>query len=257
MLKLLIILITSFYVQILYCQEPEMPYFRLLTEEIKPLSFLEADKARGIAIDILNELFERAGSNQNANLAEFYPWARSYYIAQRERQNILFLTARTKNRETLFKWVGPVFTDRPEAFALRSRKIKINEVEDFLNYTISTYINDYQEELVLELGVPLENLDRVTNSDSRLKKVYSERSDIAFMNKIAFLNFIKRENINENVFESIYKLDGINLCFAFSSDTPDWVIEKFQKILEVLHKEGFIRELFEKYGVISAYYVEE
>jgi polar amino acid transport system substrate-binding protein len=181
------------------------------------------------------------------------PWARGYYTAQKEPLNILFVTARTEERENLFKWVGPIFTDRTEAFALKKKKIKINSSRDFSKYIISSYIRDSQEELISSLGIPVENLDRLTSSDARFKKLYSGRTDIVFTSRITFLDFLSAEEIDPNIFESLYILDSIDICYAFSTDTPDWVIEKFQNILNELHEDGTIEKIFTNYGLSWAY----
>jgi polar amino acid transport system substrate-binding protein len=168
----------------------------------------------------------------------------------------LFITARTKEREKSFKWVGPVFTDKTEVFSLRNRNITINSVEDLKKYSIASYIGDYQEEIIKKLGIPEENLDRVTSSEARLKKVYSGRTDLIFINKGTLIDYANREEINPYVFQSVYKLEGIDMCYAFSFDTPDCIIEKMQQILDELHKEGFVKNIFKKYGFEEAYYIE-
>lgn len=234
-----------------------IPCFSLITEEFPPFNYTENEKAAGIAIDILDEMFKRIGSNQSSFDAKFYPWARGFYIAQNQKKSIIFTTARTKEREQLFKWVGPIFSDKTEAFCLNKNNIKINSISDFSNYTISSYIGDSQEELIKELGIPLEKLDRLTNSEARFKKVYSGRSDIVFVSRFAFLDYLKKENIEFNIFKSIYQLDSIDLCYAFSLDTPDFIIDKFQEIINELHKENFIRDTFDKYGIVEAYYIEK
>lgn len=237
----------------IYPQEEEFPHFKLITEELKPFNFCQNGEASGISIEILNLIFELSGSSQVANEAKFLPWARAYYTAQKEPLNILFVTARTAEREKEFKWVGPIFTDKTEAFALKKRRITISSLNDFSDYIISSYIGDSQEELMADLGIPIDNLDRLTSSEARFKKLYSGRSDIVFTSRITFLDYLHSEEIDPNIFESIYELDSIDICYAFSKDTPDWVIEKFQAALKELHENGTIEKIFENYGLSWEY----
>ena len=249
MKKILCILNLFLLAITIYPEEQEFPHFKLITEELKPFNFCQNGEASGISIEILNLIFEMSGSSQKANHAEFLPWARGYFTAQKEPLNILFVTARTAERENEFKWVGPIFTDRTEAFALKKRKIKINSPNDFSNYIISSYIGDSQEELISNLGIKIDSLDRLTSSEARFKKLYSGRSDIVFTSRITFLDYLHSQKIDPNIFESIYELESIDICYAFSKDTPDWVIEKFQSALNELHKNGTIAKLFDNYGL--------
>lgn len=258
MKRLLLILSMIFITSTqLFSEDDIIPVFRLITEEFSPYNFLREKEPVGISIELLQEILKRVGSHQKISTSEFFPWARGYYIAQHNPNTILFITARTKEREELFKWLGPVFTDRTEVFALRNKNITINSVEDLKEYTIASYIGDYQEEVIKELGIPEENLDRVTSSEARLKKVYSGRTDIVFVNRSALLDYTNRENINPYVFQSVYQLEGIDMCYALAPDTPDWIVEKMQKALDELHEEGFVKNLFKKYGFEDAYYIEK
>lgn len=254
LLILSIIFITSTQV---FPEDNIIPVFRLITEEFSPYNFLKEKEPVGISIELLQEILEKIGARQKINTVEFFPWARGYYIAQHNPNTVLFITARIPEREELFKWVGPVFTDKTEVFALRNKNININSVEDLKKYTIASYIGDYQEEVIKRLGIPEENLDRVTSSEARLKKVYSGRTDIVFVNKTALIDYTNREDINPYVFQSVYELEEIDMCYAFSLDTPDWIIEKMQQELNKLHKEGFVKNLFKKYGFEDAYYIRK
>lgn len=245
MKKFLLIFIFSISI---YGVSKEIPNFRLLTEELRPFNYSINKKAYGISIEILNEIFRRLDSKQNAINSEFFPWARAYYISQNERMNILFVTARTKDRERLFKWVGPIFSDKIEAFALKKRNIQINDISDFQKYRISTYIGDSQEELINKLGIPIESLDRLISSEARFKKLYSGRSDIIIASRIVFFDYLNSNEINTNTLDSIYELDSIDICYAFSLDTPDWVVDKFQEVIMDLHKDGTINKIYESYN---------
>ena len=258
MKKLLLILSMIFISSIqIFSENDTIPVFRLVTEDFSPYNFLKEKEPVGISVELLQEILKRSGSRQKIGTAEFFPWARAYYIAQNNPNTILFITARTKEREGLFKWVGPVFTDKTEVFALRNKNIIIHSVEDLKKYSIASYIGDYEEEIIKELGIPQENLDRVTSSEARLKKVYSGRTDLVFVNKSALIDFTNRENINPYVFQSVYQLKGVDMCYALAPDTPDWIVEKMQQALNELHEEGFVSNLFKKYGFEDAYYIEK
>lgn len=42
-----------------------------------------------------------------------YPWSRAYVTALEEENSAAFMTVRSKKRENLFKWVGPLASPIP------------------------------------------------------------------------------------------------------------------------------------------------
>ena len=71
---------------------------------------LDADgKVVGIATDKVRAAFERAGLPYTI---ELLPWKRAYAAAYQRPDACVYSTARTPERDPLFKWVGP--TDSAE-----------------------------------------------------------------------------------------------------------------------------------------------
>lgn len=60
---------------------------------------------RGYYIDYINEILETAEMNASVKAV---PWKRAYVTTQDVPGTALFPTARTKEREDLFKWIGPI-----------------------------------------------------------------------------------------------------------------------------------------------------
>ncbi|MCA9749901.1 MAG: hypothetical protein KC414_12405, partial [Romboutsia sp.] len=69
----------------------------------------ESGRPIGINTDIVLEMFQIMGNNKTANDILIVPWARGYSQAKSKTAAVaLFSTTRTKAREDLFKWVGPI-----------------------------------------------------------------------------------------------------------------------------------------------------
>jgi len=88
----------------------------LLTENFPPYNvsingknFAQEDHIDGIAVDIIREMFKRAGIQYNMTLR--FPWDRIYKLALEKPGYGVFVTARLPEREQLFKWVGPIGPD--------------------------------------------------------------------------------------------------------------------------------------------------
>ncbi|PZR39960.1 MAG: amino acid ABC transporter substrate-binding protein, partial [Ectopseudomonas oleovorans] len=88
----------------------------LLTENFPPYNmavngknFAQEENIDGIAVDIVKEMFKRAGVQYNLTLR--FPWDRIYKLALEKPGYGVFVTARLPEREALFKWVGPIGPD--------------------------------------------------------------------------------------------------------------------------------------------------
>src|ERR1700761_8052778 len=76
-----------------------------VTEEFRPMNYTENGELRGYTVDIVRELLARA--NIGYSLAS-YPWARTYQMAQRQPDVLIFSIVRTPEREKQFRWIAPV-----------------------------------------------------------------------------------------------------------------------------------------------------
>lgn len=88
----------------------------LLTENFPPYNmaingknFAQEDNIDGIAVDIVREMFKRAGIKYSLTLR--FPWDRIYKLALEKPGYGVFVTARLAEREDKFKWVGPIGPD--------------------------------------------------------------------------------------------------------------------------------------------------
>ncbi|MBF0224542.1 MAG: transporter substrate-binding domain-containing protein [Desulfobacterales bacterium] len=115
---------------------------------------------QGIAVDLLVLMLERVGSKQGRQDIKMYPWARAYNYAQDIKNTILFSTTRTEEREKIFKWVGPIFTNNMCLIARKDSHIKANTFEEMKNYRIGTVIDDVSEQLLVKEGFSIDILKR-------------------------------------------------------------------------------------------------
>ena len=86
-----------------------LPVFTIMTEDWKPYQFEENGELKGVAVEILALILKEIQSNQTVADIKILPWARGYLIAKSEKNAILFSMTRTPERDSQFKWVGPIF----------------------------------------------------------------------------------------------------------------------------------------------------
>jgi len=244
--KLVIIIIWLLMVTSLSAQE--IPKFRIMTEPWMRYQFEKNGKLQGISVDLLELMLERIGSKQNRDDFEIIPWARAYYYAQNYKNTILFSTTRTPEREKMFKWVGPIFTNAMCFIAKKDRHIRIGSPKEAKKFKIGTVIDDVSEQMLVNEGFSLDELQRNTKGEYNLKKLHFDRIDLVIQTLPGFIEGITSLGYASNDYECIFTLNSYDICFSFHKSTSDAIIGKFQETLNQIKSEGKLREFFKTYG---------
>ncbi|MCP4346317.1 MAG: ABC transporter substrate-binding protein [Desulfobacterales bacterium] len=204
-----------------------------MTENNSPANYLENGKLKGISVELLRLMWKKMGYPEQT--ITVYPWARGYLHVKKTKNHVLFTMSRTKEREELFKWVGPVFTTRQILIALLDKNIKLRTIEDAKKYNIGIIIDDIAGMLLKESGFDNNRLQGVSNLRQNIRKLELDRIDLIAYSENGFYSYLKLNNLNPEKFESVYILKETKLYYAFHKDTPDSLLQKFQKALDSLH----------------------
>jgi polar amino acid transport system substrate-binding protein len=246
MKKIIIILI--FCLLSISANAQEIPNFTIMTEDWAPYNFSEAGETRGISTDIMVLMLKKIGSSQTRSEIELLPWARAYEKLKKEPNTILFTTTRTKKRENMFKWVGPIFEIDFYLWALKSEKIQINSAAELVEYRIGTLRYDVLEDILIEeTGMKVSDFDRVSRNLFNTKKLYAKRVNLIATSAKTIQQTSKELELNPNLFEKVYSLGSKSMNFAFHKDTPDSIINLFETAFFDLKQEGEINKIFDKY----------
>jgi polar amino acid transport system substrate-binding protein len=95
------------------------------TEENLPYSYQENGTPSGFAVDLLEAITAQTGSPVTRDEVRLVPWSEGYQAALETENAAVFLTARLPSRESLFRWAGPVGSDRSVLLARRDAGIAI------------------------------------------------------------------------------------------------------------------------------------
>jgi len=112
-----------------------------LTQDIKPVSYMEEGKSKGIAVDLLKNVLETLDANVSEDniIVANWPWA--YDQALNGTNTVLYLTKRIPDREDLFKWARPVMTNDVVIFARRGTDITVQDLDNLNQYRIGIINN--------------------------------------------------------------------------------------------------------------------
>ncbi|MDD3051093.1 MAG: transporter substrate-binding domain-containing protein [Candidatus Cloacimonetes bacterium] len=216
------------------------------TEEYPPYNFEENGQLKGISIEIFDAILKETNSKKTLADVKLVPWARSYDAVQKEPMTLLFAMTRTKERESMFKWVGPIAPTRVSVLALTEKKIKINSPEDLQKYQIGVVRDDVAHQLLEKAGNK-DNIQPIADNLVNIKKMQAGRIDLWGYAEFCALWQIKTSGNNPTDFEVVYVLDESSLEFAFHKDTPDEIVKAMQKALDKLIADGTHQKILDKY----------
>ncbi len=219
----------------------------LMTEQYPPYNLEVDGKPQGIAVDTLVLMLQNVGSKLTRKNIKVLPWARGYKSVQSQPYTCLFSTTRTKERENLFKWVGPVGINKIVLTAKKERNIKINSPEDLKKYRIGVISEDVAEQLLAELGISKYDMDRVPQTILNIRKLNVGRIDLWGYGEDVAKWEIKTHGFDPGDYETAYVLKSKELYFAFNKETSDALIQKLQKALDEVKKRGDYQKILDKY----------
>lgn len=197
----------------------------LLAEDNFPNNYLDKSELKGLSVDLLKETFKRA---EVPYTVAVLPWARAYDTALKEPGNCVFSTAHTPERDSQFKWIGPLSTIEMIVVASRTRPIEISNDEDLRRYTIGTYLGDYRESVLKAMGMHIESVREDTLNAEKLRR---GRIDLWAIDS-ARLPGLKGEFVPTYTF---YKVD---LALACNAATDTGLVDRLRLGLDSLRQDG-------------------
>jgi len=225
---------------------------KIYTEHYPPYNMEDENgNIIGSSVEVLEAVLKELKSTQTIKKdVKLRSWAKSYKVAQKVKNAMVFSTTRTASRENLFKWVGPIATATVGVVALKSKNIAINKVSDLNKYKIGAVLADVGETLLLDKGVDKKNIQYVKGEDAiniSFNKMLKNRIDMfAYNLNVAFAN-AKMAGFDVNKFEIVHTLKVGEQYFAFNKDTDDNVIKSWQNALDTIKKNGTYQKIQNRY----------
>lgn len=219
----------------------------LLTENFPPYNmavngknFAQEDNLDGIAVDIVREMFKRAGVNYSMTLR--FPWERIYKLALEKPDYGVFVTARLPEREALFKWVGPIGPDDWVLLGRGDSTITLGSLAEAKQYRVGAYKGDAIADHLQQQGLqPV----TVLRDQQNARKLMAGQIDLWATGDPAERYLAKQEGVSG--LKTILRFDSAELYLALNKAVPDEVVQKLQAELERMRDEGFVDDILNSY----------
>ncbi|GAB3260525.1 substrate-binding periplasmic protein [Chitinimonas naiadis] len=212
----------------------------LVTEEYPPYN-MSNDKGEvtGVSTDIVRELMQAAHFDYEIGI---FPWARAIQMASTQVNTCVFSMSRTPERETLYKWVGPLVTNDWALFAKKPATHPAS-LEQLQNARIGSYQGDA---IVSWLQTRGYIVDVAPNDDVNPKKVLAGRIDFWATGKLIGQYRLKQQKIDQ--LEPVLVFNRTEMYLACQKGMPDEHINLLNSQLMELNKHGVVKRIYAGYG---------
>lgn len=219
----------------------------LLTENFPPYNmasndknFAQEDNIRGIAAELVREMFRRTGIPYSMTLR--FPWDRIYKLALSNPGYGVFVTARLPEREEAFKWVGPLGPDDWIMLARADSPITLENLDQARPYRIGAYKGDAIAQSLADRDMrPMLALRDQDNA----RKLLDGQIDLWATGDPAGRYLARLDGVNG--LKTVLRFNSAELFLALNKDTPQAVVERLQRALDEMRRDGFVEQVFARY----------
>ena len=215
--------------------------------ETTPYTFLQGDRVEGSATEVVQRTLQAAGLNDFK--VKLYPWARSYNMAQKEPNVLIFLIARTPARELQFKWAGEIMKMQYHLYRLRERSdIAVKSLGDARNYTIGVMRDDVRQQFLQSKG--FQRLTMSAQSIENFNRLIKRQVDLVPLTEDDAQSLCVQATFDCAQLAKVLTLDeaSTGLYMAYSLPTEDRIVTKTRTAFDKLKADGTVRRIMEKKG---------
>lgn len=218
-----------------------------VTEEYPPYNYLDPQtgQLRGKAVALLEAMLEQTDTPFTRQAILYYPWVRSYELAQNKPNTVLFSTTRTAAREARFKWVGPIARDRVALLAWQDETAAPLSLDEAIRQRLSIAVirEDIGAHALQEADYPANLLRPAIDNRSALHMLRRGRVDLwAYSDEVARW-IADQEDVDSEQLKAVHTLSESRLYFAIHPATDPGLVDRLQQALDDVRAEQSVPEV--------------
>ena len=219
--------------------------YQVVTEEWAPYNYQENHQLTGVTTEIVRAIMALTGDDFEVVVL---PSMRASYVLNNRPKTIMYSMFRTKERESLYKWVGPIVEESIHPYQLASAP-SVSSLEQLLHAPqITTRSAGLVPGMLQSLG--FNNLDKSATENLQLyRMLLAGRTNIIIGDTDAGVAYYSRKlNIAPGTLRQIpIELYRSSLYIAFSRDSDDAVVAAWANALEQLRHSGELERIQRRY----------
>jgi len=231
------------------CLQVKATDLLIVTEELPPYNYQENGIAKGLSTEVVEAVLAETGIETDIL---FYPWARSYLMAQSRKNTLIFSMARIPERENLFEWVGVVCPITTSFFKLASNpEIEVNSLEDARKYVIGVTLENVNYLYLQSKG--FKNLELEGQDLLNMRKLAHGRIDLVPFDEASFVYQVRKDGMDPARFEAIYQVEDLSkyLYMAFSKTSDPELVARFRDALHRIKANGTYDQILMRYKLMN------
>ena len=214
----------------------------IYTENSPPANYLADGRLQGRAVEVVREIMRRL---RIPEMIEVVPWARGYSLAINKPNVALFSTTRLPQREKLFKWVGPIYSQTWGFYGKKGGEITINSLEEAKQVArIGTYHKDAKEQYLQAKG--FRNLISANKNISNIRHLIDGHIDLWVSSDFNMPFLAMQAGVEPDKLELVFAFKKVRNYIAFSLKTNDKRVHQWQQTLDAIKNEGLYDRLINR-----------
>lgn len=243
------VLVFSAFIMVMFSgcnKDSDMIYsykLEFISEEYKPLNYLENDSLKGLGPDLLREISRELGVPFSS---EVLPWNQAYAEALTNEHAVLYSTVLNAERKSLFKWAGPYASIDWTFYAVSQNAVVLASFDDARTVQHVGVLPDYAITQYLE-SEGFTNLVYCVNNQDAFNKLLTGEISLFPVDRITAEATIA--DIGKTAYDFTGKLTFRTdlVYFAFNKAIPDWVVEDFQRVIDKTKQNGMLKRFYQQY----------
>lgn len=211
--------------------------------EATPYTYLAEGKVVGSATRVVELSLKRAGLDDYE--VSLYPWARSYDMALKEPNVLIYLIARTAAREDQFHWAGEIMKIQYHLYRLKrkDKAFRITNLEAAKHHIIGVMRDDVRYQYLRAKGFT--RLVVSAQSVDNFKKLLSGQVDLVPLTSDDATSLCKETQFDCAGLERVLTLDeaSTGLYMAYSRSTPVALVQRTRLAFDKLKAEGQLKRI--------------
>ena len=223
----------------------EAPKLRILTENYPPLSYIEDGVITGYGADVVSAIQRQLGTEFPV---ELHMWDKAYEMALSEPNVLLFTMERTKEREGLFQFVGPLGANTAWFYVPFGSKLEIKDLDAARKLkSIATTTNWFTEQELIRLG--FKNLVSVADPIETIHMLLKGKADASVYTDITLPQLAKEAGIAPKELKPVLELMRSEYYLAFSAKTEPEIVKAWTEAFRKLEESGELKALKNRWAI--------
>ena len=209
--------------------------------ELNPVSVYQTKdgELNGYFYNYVNEIIEQ---NDIEATIRAIPWKRAYVTTLEKADTAIFPTARTNEREDLFKWVGPIGVSYWSFFKQKHDSLILQDLEQVQGVgAIGVVLGSAREAYLRKLG--LHNIVTAYDHAQLHTLLLKQRVRLIASSEVTTLNHLRQKGAPLDSLTRVYDYRTCFLYLALNKSVSDERVDKLQAALDRIKQNGLLQNL--------------